>query len=367
MSYIKNKICQVIKKKFYPLFGFKQGQNTTIGNPENILDCVLHAAVTNDFIENGTQVLRSRKKDIPAPRTVRYHLKKLEISEILLQFNKISEELYKIAKKQRWFIGPVDPSIDTHDWMYYGDKNNAMVLGTQPKNGTFHAYKFVTVCVVEKGIRFTLKALPISDYSEIDNLVEELVKYAKGKVKIKKVYLDRGFYGVPIVRIFKKLKVHFIIHAKKSIGVKKVIEKNKGAEVIVADYKMYRKRKAPSGKECVRLFILPHRTKKDERVCFVTDLDVNEENAKDYTEDFRKRWGIETSYRVKKDVFRPKTTSKKYAIRLFFFLFSVCFYNLWVLVSIIFSLVIYGRIPDKPLITAKMFGNLIIMVCCGDG
>ena len=115
------------------------------------------------------------------------------------------------------------------------------------------------------------------------------------------------------MRMPKRLSVHFIIQAQKSIGIKKVIEENKDKEVIVVDYK-----------------------KK------------------------RKRWGIETSYRVKKDAFRPNTTSKNHAIRLFFFLFSVSFYNLLVLVSIVPGLVLYGRLPGKPLITAKMFGNLLI-------
>ena len=342
------------------MFDFKQGDNVTIGSTGNILDCIVHAATTGDFIENGTEVLRSRKRGVPAPRTVRYHLEKLVIDNILSQFNRISEELYRIAKKQRWFVNKVDLSIDIHDWMYYGDLDDEMVLGTQPKNGTSYAYKFATINVVERGIRFTLKALPIGDYSEICGVIEELLKYAMKKVKIRRVYLDRGFYAVPIVRMLKRLSVHFIIQAQKSIGIKKVIEENKDREVIAVNYQMKRKRKAPSGKEDVRLFIVPHRLKKDERVCFVTNQDVNEENAKDYAGNYRKRWGIETSYRVKKDVFRPKTTSKNYAIRLFFFLFSVSFYNLWVLVSIVLGLILNGRLPEKPLITAKMFGNLLI-------
>ena len=127
------------------MFDFKQGDNVTIGSTGNILDCIVHAAITGDFIENGTEVLRSRKRGVPAPRTVRYHLEKLEIDDILSQFNGISEELYRIAKKQRWFVNKVDLSIDIHDWMYYGDLDDEMVLGTQPKNGTSYAYKFATV------------------------------------------------------------------------------------------------------------------------------------------------------------------------------------------------------------------------------
>ncbi|KXA92300.1 hypothetical protein AKJ65_07760 [candidate division MSBL1 archaeon SCGC-AAA259E19] len=44
------------------------------------------------------------------------------------------------------------------------------------------------------------------------------------------------------------------------------------------------------------------------------------------------RWGIETSYQVK-HMFRAKTRTKYYEPRIFLFLFSVCLYNLWVLVN----------------------------------
>lgn len=90
----------------------------------------------------------------------------------------------------------------------------------------------------------------------------------------------------------------------------------------------------------------------DEKVCFITSLDIDEKSAKQYGELFRRRWGIETSYRVEGD-FKPKTTSKNPVVRLYYFFFSVCVYNIWVIVNMILSLVL-GIIADKPLITAKM-------------
>jgi hypothetical protein len=67
--------------------------------------------------------------------------------------------------------------------------------------------------------------------------------------------------------------------------------------------------------------------------------------------------GIETSYRVKGE-FKPKTTSKNYVVRLFYFLFSVCLYNLWVLSSIFIDSFIRIYRITKPLISAKFFGAL---------
>lgn len=95
----------------------------------------------------------------------------------------------------------------------------------------------------------------------------------------------------------------------------------------------------------------------DEKACFITSLDVDEKSANHYGELFRRRWGIETSYRVGDD-FKPKTTSTKPTVRLYYFLFSVCVYNLWVIANMILCLIL-GIIMDKPLITAK---RLIILL-----
>ena len=87
-------------------------------------------------------------------------------------------------------------SIDIHDWMYYGDIDDEMVLGTQPKNGTTYAYKFATVNVVERGIRFTQKALPIRDYSEISDCEDaqaiERTRYNSSTEKYRDKEGDRG-------------------------------------------------------------------------------------------------------------------------------------------------------------------------------
>ena len=44
---------------------------------------------------------------------------------------------------------------------------------------------------------------------------------------------------------------------------------------------------------------------------------------------FRKRWAIETSYRMINQ-FLPKTTSKLYSLRKLYFYFVVLLYNIWV-------------------------------------
>jgi IS4 transposase len=75
---------------------------------------------------------------------------------------------------------------------------------------------------------------------------------------------------------------------------------------------------------------------------------------------YGKRWGIETSYKVKKHSFLPKTTSKNYLIRIFYFLFSVLLYNLWLLADILIWLAVFGEVKQDRLITSKYFGTYTI-------
>ena len=77
---------------------------------------------------------------------------------------------------------------------------------------------------------------------------------------------------------------------------------------------------------------------------------------------YGKRWGIETSYRVKKHSYLPKTTSKNYLIRLFYFMFSVLLYNLWILADILIWLALFGEIKEDHLITSKYFGTVLYTI-----
>lgn len=360
-------MCSTFRKRFYPLFDFKQRHNTTVGKTEQILDAIIHAAITNDFIENGTNILRMEERsNIPAPRTIRYHLGKLNIEEIKMQFDNIFEEIYRETKKQRAFIKPIDVAVDIMEWMYYGDKNDQMVVGTKHKNGTSKCFRFATINIVENGERFTLYAIPMNQFTPKHKVLKELLEYAMEKIKIRRIYVDRGFFDTKCIRVIEDLGLNFLMPAVKNKRIARLAESNDSPTIL--DYKMgvIRGHKDnPKFKNPINFKLVIVEDENEEKRVFATNLNVREENAKDLFNLYDKRWGIETSYRVKGD-FRPRTTSKNYAIRLFLFLFSVCLYNLWVLASVFIGMAMEIKV-EKPLITTKMFGTMIITVCGSGG
>lgn len=47
---------------------------------------------------------------------------------------------------------------------------------------------------------------------------------------------------------------------------------------------------------------------------------------------YKKRWGIETSYRMINE-FLPKTTSRSWIVRIFYFILACLIYNTWVVLN----------------------------------
>ncbi|MCL9818398.1 transposase [Natronocalculus amylovorans] len=125
--------------------------------------------------------------------------------------------------------------------------------------------------------------------------VRSLIETAREYVSIRQVYLDRGFYQVHVVSELEQLGVDYIVRARASSGMKGRL--SAGAETVVDDYTMQRNR-PPTATVDVTVFAVPHRSNDDEHVWFVTSLDVDSSTAKAYAAAaFRRRWGIETSYR----------------------------------------------------------------------
>jgi putative transposase len=346
------KFCSHIKQTIYPNLKFKINYNAKY-SINDFLDVLTYVAMTHDFTQNGSKTLRFVKQNTPAGNTVLYHIKKFKASEVQEMFEKSFELIYEMAKKQGIFDKPADIAIDLTEWMYYGDENDPMVVTTKYKNGTKLAYRFDTINVVEAGKRFTLLVLPMSQFTSKTEVLEKLVSYAKQKIKIRMLYVDRGFFSISCIATLEKLGVKYLMPATQNQRIKAIVEQTNAPAVL--DYTM-----GDTRYEHVtfKLVIVKSNKNPEKKVAFATNIDVNEENIQVQCDNYSKRWGIETSYRVKAE-FKAKTTSKNYSIRLFYFLFSVCLYNLWILVNIVVNIVVFGKIIEKPLITAKIFGIVL--------
>jgi len=345
-------LCKSIKAKVYPELNLNVGR-TAIYKDSDFLDVLTFVALEGDFTNNGANTYGFMKTEsVPHPRTVRYHILKLDKGTIEKEFDNATDKILEIAKKQRKLQGRFDVAMDITDHPYYGDKNTKGIVYTKEFRGTWFAYRYATICIVVNGQRFTLKSLPMNEFTPKYKIVKELIEFAQKRVNIGIVYLDRGFFQVKVINLLESMGITFLMPAVRNKRVKRIMEENPAPFVI--KYTMGDKRYNPATFNLV----IVEDSQKIKRV-FATNLNVKKKHAKNLFSMYSRRWGIETSYRLQKHQFKAKTTSKNFNLRLFLFMYSVALYNLWILLNIVIS-VIYKKKLEKPLITVKMFGMILI-------
>ncbi len=170
-------------------------------------------------------------------------------------------------------------------------------------------------------------------------------------------YLDRGFNRVKIINVLKKHRVSFVMPMIRSPTVKAWLGKAEGSKsYVVEDFKIGKRESSAK----VNLVLVDD--EKGVKRAFICNFPIAEPIAYRLYSMYSKRWGIETSYRNLDHDFKPRTTSKNYLIRLFYFVFSCFLYNLWVIVNICISFKRDGVVCKKPIITAKRFAIILYQV-----
>jgi putative transposase len=230
-----------------------------------------------------------------------------------------------------------------------------MVVEKKPERGTTHCYRFATISIVEPKQRFTLLAIPVGPFDKKETIIKTLLNYTSQRVKINRLYADRGFFDSNSIEIFKRYHIKFIIPCSANSRIKRVLEVMPAPKVIT-DYVM----------RTSRFNVVLVEDEYGIKRAFATNIEFDENDvglSKRLFYLYSKRWGIETGYRVKKHSFRAKTTSKNYFIRLFYFLFSALLYNLlWILASIIISLALFGFVKEGHLVKSKFFVSVLLTI-----
>ncbi len=350
--------CKTVRRSIYPHIDFDLAKNCKYG-VKDLLDALVHTALNHDFTHNGCETLRVKRNGNNAPSSwsVNDHIAELDKSRIEELFGNVFEAVYRLLKSKNLMNRrtKMDVAIDITDgYKYYGKLENApMVVGTKPEKGTQWAYKFASVTIVVAGFRFTLLTFPVSPFGTHSKLIEELLTYAKKKISIGTVYLDRGFFGSEVINTLDSLGVKYVMAAPASQAIKKFVGNDPVPKVY--DYTIRSSKKDVSA--TFKLLAVQSNRDPEQTALFATNLDVSDDTAQLVSEKYSKRWGIETAFRVQ-DGFLVRTTSKNYSVRLFDFLLSVCLYNLWILTNIIVAL-LSGSVPEKPIITSKMFLTML--------
>jgi len=184
--------------------------------------------------------------------------------------------------------------------------------------------------------KITLVALPVKPLSDKAKLVDRVLTEAKGMIRINLVLLDRGFFTKDVIKVLEEHHLRFLFPVPKNKLVKQMIREAHKSKNFVAKYGF------KQGKKVVgffTIFFILNPDSKERTIwkryhVFGTNLPVTNNNRLIFAEIYRKRWNIETSFRVEKHEFLVQTTSKSCKFRLFLFLVAVVLYDFWMILRL---------------------------------
>jgi len=284
----------------------------------DMLNMLLIMSTFNSYAEGTSNTFCSHVR-CPTSDTLLSYLKGIDRFELLSTSSMMMEQMVKALRSKGLLNKPVDIAIDWHDDMYYGDAAD-MVNGTKPKDGTSYAYQYMTASILMDGVRFVVYTIPIKSRSILAEYVRNAVTFITNRLQLQlgSIALDAGFFSEDMAS-FLQQSFSYIMRMPANEKIRKMNLKH-------GDRIRY---KFNDGKE-TDVVCCADDNNKNITYYLVTNIGCDADKLLDM---FRNRWGIETSYRIIEQ-FMPKTTSKKYEVRLFYFLFAVWMYNLWVLFNI---------------------------------
>jgi hypothetical protein len=292
---------------------------------QDTLNVLLHAATSpTNSLESASNDLQRKNPDlrIPSADTIFNYIKDNKIEDILSTFRKMNFEIFKMMKLENNIH---DIAIDCHDIPFYGDRNTPGIRGIKPKNGSSWGKSFCTLDIIGTS-HLTLDVIDINGLNKnyslfIEYLFERLKKIG---VKTGTSYLDKEFFNIAVISKLDELNVNFVIAAKSNQVINRELknhQKEWGNTSTIFEYQF--KQGGPSFN-----IVATYDDKKERYILFATNkkAESTEKFEKTIPEEYRKRWNIETGYRVKND-FKIRSCTKSPVARVLFFIIQCVMYN----------------------------------------
>ena len=292
---------------------------------QDTLNILLHAATSStDSLESASNDLQRKNPDlrIPSADTIFNYIKENKIEDILSSFRKMNHKIFKIMKLENNIH---DIAIDFHDISYYGDKNTPGIRGIKLKNGSSWGKSFCTLDIIGTS-HLTLDVIDINSLNKnYSLLIESLFKRLKTiGVKTGTTYLDKEFFNTDVISKLDELKVNFVIAAKSTQVINRELKNHQKEYGNTSTIFEYRFQKGGPSFNVVAIY----NNKKKKYLLFATNKKAEsiEKFEKMIPEEYRKRWNIETGYRVKNE-FKIRSCTKSPVARVLFFIIQCIMYN----------------------------------------
>ena len=303
--------------------------------PEDLMDAMLTMCAKSQFV--ATCVRAMKRRGAPTMTGQRFlQMVGAQRSDDALETSLNILESAALALKESGRLGgPVKVGVDEILLERY-DRKKSEHKGGKRKNGTNRFEGYVTMQVVSHRDPVTVSGYPIANGESQTHYLGGLIENAlRLGVDIDVMLLDRGFNSVDNILEMESQGVKYIMPLRGSDRLSDIIKAVDAGGDPVREYTMVNR----AGRRSTSTLVVcpkknPAKNAKaaDRYIAFITNIVVD--NPRDLIRliprTYRKRWGIETGYRVLKQV-RAKTKSPRAAARLLLMFFSLAYANFWLL------------------------------------
>jgi hypothetical protein len=300
----------------------------------DLWNVLVEAAARNAYIETVCNDLATA----PDSNTVRGYLTEQLTPKIIGDLKRRCNRALA-SQLPTWLADhPQDVAFDLHDVPYYGkdddpDDPDCWVCRGEARAGTTRFYRCATAYVMHNDVRFTLAVEFVRPGEDLIKILKRLVRRTKAlKIRLKRGYLDKGFCSIPVMRGLLAEPDLSIIMAAPIKG------KTGGTRALCQGRRSYRTehtfRSAEYGELTVPVMVVHTRCKRrdgtDKWVWLVyVLLNVPDLTPRQVRKAYRRRFGIESSYRLLEQV-RGKTTARNAALRFLWMGIALLIGNIWI-------------------------------------
>jgi hypothetical protein len=224
---------------------------------------------------------------------------------------------------------------------YYGAdaKTNPLVVRSKAKKGTSSFFGYGTAYVVRKGRRYTLALTAVTRSMTMADLARELLRQVRAAgIEVHFLVLDREFYSVAVIRYLQAARTPFLMpvvcHGRSAdhplgpsgSNVFKQCKRSGWSEYTLSD---------ATRREATVLICIKCRNRRGERgkhgreAWIYAYWGIRPQRFDWVKETYRRRFGIETSYRQMNQC-RIRTTTTRFEVRFLYVAVALLLRNLWV-------------------------------------
>ena len=286
-----------------------------------LLNPIVESSAYNTYVEtigNKADTLYRRISESPISMTTHAYLNYIK---------RLSAKL-KLNEKE------VVLAFDYTEEDFYGDVQGFDIHGWTGKDAVTGHFKFITCSIISDDIpeKIPLISVPIIIGHYKSSVILHCLSLIKDYIgKINLIVFDRGFYDKDLMYELTKLNYPYLIFVPKHKDKKEILYPMKIGEqvAIYNDFKVNKNQSKYAGENILIFLKQIYDSKSEKNYDWVFATNVEEVLLNNIIITYKKRWRIETQFRVQ-DEARIKCKSKEMKIRYFLFLFEQMLQVQWI-------------------------------------